>query len=71
MTTISKTARDLAGWNTDLARQIDAALEDRYRRGYERGWKAALARLHGVLAKLPGCTSDVEPVDYEKEASDG
>ena len=47
--TTSKTARDLAGWNHELARQIDAALEDRYRRGYERGWKAALTRLHGVL----------------------
>lgn len=45
----SQTARDLAGWNTDLARQIDEALDDRYRRGYEAGWRAALSEARRVL----------------------
>jgi len=49
--TPSKTARDLAGWNTELAQKIDAALDDRYRRGYEAGRKEAFARARQILDK--------------------
>lgn len=47
--TTSKTARDLAGWNTDLAKRIDEALDDRYRRGYDNGRREAFGEARRLL----------------------
>jgi len=47
----SLTARTLAGRDTELAQRIDAALDDRYQRGYEAGRKEAFALARKILDK--------------------